>query len=97
VEPEADMFDDDAVLREPYPAALSSMLWKPTAVCVAGTYFTAYSDESQRMLEAFPKISEPEASLLVDLLTKVFTYDPVTRFKAEELVCAPLFPLYCGL
>lgn len=52
------------------------MVWKPTAVCVAGTYITAYSDETDGMLEAFPRISEPEASLLVDLLSKVFTYDP---------------------
>lgn len=90
-EPEAVMFEDDAALRVPYPAALSSMVWKPTAVCVGGAYFTAYSDETDRMLEAFPRISKPEVSLLVDLLSKVFTYDPIKRLKAEELVMHPWF------
>ncbi|KAJ9155232.1 Kinase-like protein [Pleurostoma richardsiae] len=92
-EPEAAMFDDDAALREPYPAALSSMVWKPTAVCVAGTYFTAYSDEMDGIFEVFPRISQTEASLLVDLLSKVFTYDPATRLKAEQLVTHPWFHL----
>lgn len=70
-EPEAAMFDDDATLKKPYPAVFLSMAWKPTAVCVAGSYFTTYSDELDGVLEAFPRISEPEASLLVDLLSKV--------------------------
>ncbi|KAI2785551.1 kinase-like protein [Daldinia loculata] len=91
--PGAAMFDDDAALREPYSPALSSIVWKPTAVCVAGTYFIAYSDELDGILEAFPRISELEASLLVDLLSKVFTYDPATRLKAEELVTHPWFHL----
>ncbi|KAI1644296.1 kinase-like protein [Daldinia loculata] len=91
--PGAAMFDDDAALREPYSPALSSIVWKPTAVCVAGTYFIAYSDELDGILEAFPRISELEASLLVDLLSKVFTYDPATRLKAEELVTHPWFYL----
>lgn len=92
-EPEPAMFDDDAVLREPYSAALSSMIWKPTAVCVAGTYFTSYPDEEDGILDPFPRISEPEASLLVDLLSKIFTYNPATRIKAEELVTHPWFHL----
>ncbi|KAI0845058.1 kinase-like protein [Daldinia vernicosa] len=91
--PGAAMFDDDAALREPYSPALSSIVWKPTAVCVAGTYFIAYSDELDGILEAFPRISELEASLLVDLLSKVFRYDPATRLKAEELVAHPWFHL----
>jgi serine/threonine-protein kinase SRPK3 len=90
-EPEAAMFDDDAALRVPYPAALSSMVWKPTAVCVDGAYFTAYSDNTDGMLEAFPRISESEASLLADLLSKVFTYDPTVRLEAEALVAHPWF------
>lgn len=90
-EPEAPMFDGDAALRVPYPAALSSMLWKPTAVCVDGAYFTAYSDETDDMLEAFPRISESETSLLVDLLSKAFMYNPATRLEAEELVTHPWF------
>lgn len=90
-EPEEPMFEEHAALREPYSAAFSSMVWKPTAVCVAGTYFTAYSDETDVLLEAFPRISEPEASLLVDLLYKVFTYNPAIRPSAEQLVDHPWF------
>ncbi|KAH8903709.1 kinase-like protein [Coniochaeta sp. PMI_546] len=93
MEPENALFEDDAALREPFPASLSSLLWKPTAVCVAGTYFTAYSDEMNGMLGAFPRISEPEASLLADLLSKVFTYDPTARIKAEELATHPWFSI----
>lgn len=93
MEPEAAMFDDDAALRVPYVAALNSMVWRPTAVCVDGAYFTAYSDNTDGVLEAFPRISESEASLLVDLLSKVFAYDTATRLKAEELVAHPWFHL----
>ncbi|OIW27648.1 kinase-like protein [Coniochaeta ligniaria NRRL 30616] len=90
-EPEGAMFEDDAALGEPYPAAFRSMVWKPTAVCVAGSYFTAYSDETDGILEAFPRISEPEAALLGDLLSKIFVYDPTTRFEADELIRHPWF------
>ena len=76
----------DAEFRVPYPATIDSMVWKPTAVCVEGGYFAAYSDETDEMLKAFPRISGSEALLLVDLLFKTFTYDPAERIKAEELV-----------
>ncbi|RYP90065.1 hypothetical protein DL770_003804 [Monosporascus sp. CRB-9-2] len=90
-EPEPAMFDDDAALRVPYPAALGSVVWKPTAICIDGSYFTAYSDETYGMLEAFPRIAESEALLLVDLLSKIFTYGPAKRIKAEELATQPWF------
>ena len=76
----------DLELRDPYPAWIGSMVWRPTAVCVEGGYFTAYSDETDAMLKAFPSISGSEALLLVDLLFNIFTYDPSKRIKAEELV-----------
>ncbi len=80
----------------PYPAAVRSMVWKPTAVCVDGGFFVAYSDETGQMLEASPRISKPEASLLADLLSKIFTYDPAKRLRAEELVEHPWFrPVPC--
>ncbi|RYP40341.1 hypothetical protein DL768_010646 [Monosporascus sp. mg162] len=90
-EPAPAMFDNDAALRVPYPAALGSMVWKPTAICIDGSYFTAHSDETYGMLEAFPRIAESEASLLVDLPSKIFTYEPAKRIKAEELVTHPWF------
>lgn len=91
-EPGVAMFDaDDATLREPFPAALGSIAWKPTAICVDGDYITAYSDETDAMLEAFPRIAPSEASLLVDLLAKIFTYEPGKRITTEELVTHPWF------
>jgi serine/threonine-protein kinase SRPK3 len=82
--PEMVTFDEE--FRIPYPATIDSMMWKPTAVCVEGGYFAAYSDETDEMLKAFPRISESEAALLVDLLVRTFTYDPAKRITAEELV-----------
>lgn len=92
-EPVPDIFEDDPAVRVPYSAAFTSMLWKPTAVCVDGAYFAAYSetDETDEMLEAFPKIPKSEAVLLIDLLTKVFAYDPATRLNAEDLALHPWF------
>ncbi|KAL8295833.1 hypothetical protein RB597_009103 [Gaeumannomyces tritici] len=80
-------------LREPYPPPLRSMVWKPTAICVAGNYFVAYSSggETEKMLEAFSKIPEREADLLFDLLSKIFIYDPDKRLTAEEVVAHPWF------
>ncbi|EJT70664.1 serine/threonine protein kinase [Gaeumannomyces tritici R3-111a-1] len=80
-------------LREPYPPPLRSMVWKPTAICVAGNYSVAYSSggETEKMLEAFPKIPEREADLLFDLLSKIFIYDPDKRLTAEEVVAHPWF------
>jgi len=90
-EPETVAFDLE--LRVPYPASIASMVWKPTAVCVEGGYFAGYSDETDEMLKAFPRISGSEALLLVDLLFKIFTYDPARRIKAEELVTHAWFHL----
>ncbi|TLD20376.1 hypothetical protein PspLS_08466, partial [Pyricularia sp. CBS 133598] len=56
--------------REPYSSAFRSMLWKPSAVCINCGQFTGYSDETDEMLKAFPKIAEPEASFFIDLLSK---------------------------
>lgn len=92
-ESKVEIFEDpnDLALRMPYSAALGGMVWKPTAVCVQGVYFTAYSEETERMLEAFPRISESEKEVLVDLLSKIFTYDPAVRLTAEELTAHPWF------
>jgi len=90
-EPEAARFDRDAVLRVPYPTALDSMVWKPTSICVDGGYFIGYQDRTHDMLKAFPRIAGSEASLLIDLLSKIFTYEPAKRIKAEELVTHPWF------
>ncbi len=89
------MFEDEAgaALRVPYPAALRSRLWKPTAVYVDGEYVADYSEETDRLLEAFPRIDESEAPLLLDFLSRVFTYDPGSRATAKELIAHPWFAL----
>lgn len=91
VEMEEAMFDDWAAFREPYPSSLTSKLWKPTAVCVDGLYMTGYSEETDEALKAFPRISDTEAALFLDLLSKIFTYDPAARITAEALVTHPWF------
>lgn len=91
VETEAAMFEDWAALREPYPSSLASKLWKPTAVCADGLYMTAYSDETDHALKAFPRIRDAEATLLLDLLRKIFMYDPAERISAEALLMHPWF------
>ncbi|KAM5341999.1 hypothetical protein ACJ41O_015030 [Fusarium nematophilum] len=94
-EPAPARFEDEAAMRVPYSPALSSMAWKPTAVCIAGGYFIGYSEdmETDEMLEAFPKISDGEVKMLVDLLPKMFRYDPAKRITAEEVVEHPWFKL----
>ncbi|KAK4104664.1 kinase-like protein [Parathielavia hyrcaniae] len=87
------MFADDAAMRVPYPEGLRGMVWKPTAVCVDGWYMEGYGDETDEMLKAFPKIEEHEAALLVDLLEKIFAYDPAERITAEEVARHPWFAL----
>ena len=83
----------DLEFRVPYPATIDSMVWKPTAVCVGGGYFAAYSDEIEEMLKAFPRISGSEVLLSVDLLFRTFIYDPAKRIQAEELVTHAWFRL----
>ncbi|KAI6364322.1 hypothetical protein MCOR25_005660 [Pyricularia grisea] len=58
-----------------------------------GGYFTGYSEETDEMLKAFPKIGEPEASHHIDLLSKIFVYDPEKRPSAEEIPTHPGFHL----
>ncbi|KAI8961044.1 kinase-like protein [Daldinia sp. FL1419] len=82
MEPKPALFDDDddddAALRKPYPATVGSIVWKPAAVCIDGSHFAA-----------FPKISDPEALLLTDFPSKVFTHDPARRITAKELISHP--------
>lgn len=72
--------------NEPLPAAFDSMLWKPTAICVAGEYVSGYSDRSDRLFQAFPSISRTETLLFFDLLSRIFQWDPSKRPSAQELL-----------
>ncbi len=85
------VFEDDAALAEPYLDAFKQIVWKPTAICVNGDYMTAYSEETDSILQSFPTISESEAPLLVDLLSKIFTREPSKRPSVQQLVTHPWF------
>ncbi|KAH7128946.1 kinase-like domain-containing protein [Dactylonectria macrodidyma] len=85
------LFDDEAALRVSYSPAFKSRLWKPTAVCVAGTYMAGYTEETNGILEAFPRIPESEQQLLRDLLSRIFTYDPTERVTADKVLEHPWF------
>jgi serine/threonine-protein kinase SRPK3 len=70
------------------------MIWKPTAICVDGDFLVYYTGKTEETLKAFPNISEEEALLLLDLLSKIFVYDPKDRTLAKELVAHPWFQQY---
>ncbi|KAF4435573.1 hypothetical protein F53441_13479 [Fusarium austroafricanum] len=73
----------------PSASQLSShldMACKPTATKIDNVYLHGYDDGTDELLEAMPEISETEAALLYDLLSKVFVYDPLHRISAEEML-----------
>lgn len=92
--PAPPVFGDEAA-RVPYASHLREVVWKPTAVCVDGEYFWGY-EEGRDVLAGFPRIKEAEVSLLMDLLSKIFVYDPAKRPTAEELVGHPWFSFTGG-
>ncbi|KAF2964201.1 hypothetical protein GQX73_g9374 [Xylaria multiplex] len=68
-----------------------NIIWKPTAVKIDNVYLEGYEDETEELLEQMPKITEPEATLLHDLLAKIFVYDPKVRPTANEILNHPWF------
>jgi serine/threonine protein kinase len=76
---------------KPYPRCLSDTVWKPTATKIDNIYLYGYNDETDELLEAMPKISENEAALLYDLLSKIFVYDAQKRPSAGEMLSHPWF------
>lgn len=87
------IFDDDVALRAPYSTAFRSMVWRPMAVCVAGAYMAGYTEETKDILGAFLRMSETERASLLNLLSKIFTYDPTKQLKADEMATHPWFSL----
>lgn len=77
--------------KKPYPPCLSNTIWKPTATKINNSYIDGYSDETDELLEALPKILENEAALLYDLLSKIFVYDAQKRPSAREMLSHPWF------
>ncbi|KAI0118844.1 kinase domain-containing protein [Nemania sp. FL0031] len=79
--------------KKPFPPCFSNMVWKPTAVRVDNVNLYGYNKGSEELLEAMPKIAELEATLLYDLLSKIFVYDPAQRLTAKEMLDHPWFHL----
>lgn len=75
---------------EPCPPSFSHMLWKPRGSEVGRRYIYSSEDEDETR-EALPKIPENGASLLYDLLSKIFLYDQQRRISARELLDHPWF------
>lgn len=89
-DPAPPRWPDDGPMRVPYAADYRSMIWKPTAVCIDGDYYTSYSDEMEDAFRgAFPRIRDEEASLLLDLLSRIFVYDAASRPSLEEIAAHP--------
>lgn len=83
---------DHGPMRVPYAVAYRSMIWKPTAVCIDGDYHTSYSDEMEDAFRgAFPRIRVEEASLLLDLLSRIFVYDAASRPSLKNIAAHPWF------
>jgi serine/threonine protein kinase len=77
--------------NNPYPPCHSDNVWKPTATKIDNSYLYGYNDETDELLESMPKISENEAALLYDLLSKIFVYDAQKRPNAREILSHPWF------
>ncbi|KAL1845924.1 hypothetical protein Daus18300_014415 [Diaporthe australafricana] len=91
-DPEPLRWPEDTPMRVPYPEAYRSMIWKPTAVCVDGDYFVSYSDDMEEAFRgAFPRIREDEATLLLDLLSRIFVYDAAKRLSLDDIAAHPWF------
>ncbi|KAK3684183.1 kinase-like domain-containing protein [Podospora appendiculata] len=78
------VFEEWAEMRVPYPEVFEGMVWKSTAVCIDGRFVVGY-EEIEVMAKAFPRISAEEEPVLLDLLSKIFVYDPAHRIRAEDL------------
>ncbi len=94
VRPDHEPFEKADIV--PYPPSFADMVWKPKAVKIDNVYFHGYDDGTEELIEAMPKISETEAALLYDLLSKVFVYDTAERITLEEMLRHPWFHMDQG-
>jgi serine/threonine-protein kinase SRPK3 len=88
-EDEFDLVRKDEIT--PYPQCFSDMFWKPTATRIDNKYLRGCDDETGQLLKAAPKISESEANVFYDLLSKIFVYNPSDRITAAEMLSHPWF------
>ena len=83
--------------HKPFASHFSELAWNPKAIKVNGDYLIGYGDDWDEQWAALPKIPEDEASLLYDLLSKIFVYDPEKRPTAAQILEHPWFQLDAGL
>lgn len=74
-----------------YAPCYAHKFWEPSAINFRGEYLRGYNDESRALLDELPKISNEEADLLFDLLSKIFVYEPSERLSAKEALDHPWF------
>lgn len=91
---EGSLFSEEAERVTPYPSAYRSMFWKPTAVRVDGDHYIFYEDETSPFWGAFPLITDNEAELLMNLLSRIFVYDPSKRPNIQEVLEHAWFKQY---
>ncbi|KAI0391879.1 kinase domain-containing protein [Xylariaceae sp. FL0594] len=78
--------------HEPFPPHFDNLVWKPAAVKIDGVCLSdVHDDDTNELLNAMPRISDEEAELLYDLLSKIFVYDAAKRPTAEEMLQHPWF------
>lgn len=75
----------------PFPPIYDQMVWKPTAVRVDGNHSIFYEREDHPFWGAFPRMEADELKLLVDLLSRIFVYDPAKRATLQEILQHPWF------
>lgn len=90
IEEPSEWFEDE---NKPFHSSWSTMAWNPSAIQVDGDYLNGFDDTWDTTFKFLPKISESEAALLYDLLTKIFVYDATKRPKAEKILDHPWFQI----
>lgn len=75
----------------PYAKCYESKFWKPAAIYIDGICLGYYNREPNAIIATLPKISTDEVELLVDLISKIFVYEPEKRLTANEILEHPWF------
>lgn len=76
-----------------YPPCFSNMFCKPSAVRIDTVFLHGCCDGTDELLMVMPKISQRESTLLYDLLSKMFVYDPADRITASQMLDHPWFAI----
>lgn len=72
--------------NKPYPECYAGRFWKPAAIRAHGTYLDGYCDQVDVIIQTLPKIGMREADLLVDLVERIFVYDPAERLGLDDIL-----------